>query len=660
MRNGDTHLKTVLALLLVSIMFALAGTSVSAEEWSTDDCVDCHAEPDEDTVEVTRAHLADGVHADFECMDCHTEIDDLPHEEELAPTDCGECHEDEEEVYTKHGRGVIGVDDTIPTCVECHGTHDIREVEDKGSLVNPLNLPSTCGTCHEDEAFTEEQQIRFKHPVRVYANSVHGRAAVGGIYSAATCNDCHSTDGSAHQILSPGDIRSTINHFNISATCGRCHKYIEQDYREGIHGELTERGQVESPICTTCHGEHNILPTDDPRSPVSAHRLAEATCTPCHESASLNEKYELPTGRLHSFQDSYHGLKSKAGDVTVANCASCHGAHRILPSTDETSTIFPANLQRTCGGCHPEISMEIAQMSIHEAAGLHTGIAGLVRKIYLILIFVVIGSMAIHWLIDLRHQIKQVMNKKNQVRRMDGDEVVQHFILALSFTVLVVTGFSLRFYDSWWSEMMFGWEGGYTFRGTVHRFAGVVLLLASVWHTIFLLTARGRIFLKDMWPSFKDFKQFMQMNAYNLGVSKDHPQFARFSYVEKAEYWALVWGTVVMGITGLLLWFDNVAVNWMPKGVLDVMLVIHYYEAWLAFLAILIWHMYSTVFSPKVYPMNPSWLTGKMPESQFLAEHPLAVAASNIDKIDYIKAHPEEGRAGTGNPEGKSEEDAVD
>jgi cytochrome b subunit of formate dehydrogenase len=137
-----------------------------------------------------------------------------------------------------------------------------------------------------------------------------------------------------------------------------------------------------------------------------------------------------------------------------------------------------------------------------------------------------------------------------------------------------------------------------------------------------------------MLPRAHDFRQFVQMMGYNLGVRKEHPQFGRFSYVEKAEYWALVWGTAVMGISGLMLWFDNFFVNWLPKGFLDVMLVIHYFEAWLAFLAILIWHMYSTVFSPKMYPMNPSWLTGFMPEDQFKAEHPAALAASNVDKAD--------------------------
>lgn len=647
--SRSAALAVAFALLLAAPVAAQDAEPVQQDaelvQLADQDCLDCHQGSGGDPVEVTPAHLAKSVHADFGCLDCHSAIVELPHEEALAPVDCGQCHDDVVSVYTRHGLGKVGINPEVPSCTDCHGTHDIRAVAEKESPVNSLNLPRTCGKCHEDDAFTEAQGIRFKHPVNVYSNSVHGRATQGGIYAAATCNDCHSTDGSAHKILPPGDVNSAVNHFNIAKTCGKCHQYIAQDYHEGIHGQLTERGQVESPICTTCHGEHNILPTADPRSPVSPSRLAEATCSPCHESAKLNDKYELPTGRLQSFQDSYHGLKSKAGDATVANCASCHGAHRILPAADSTSTIHPANLQHTCGGCHPAITAEIAATPIHQdTAGLHTGIAGIVRTVYLIVIFVVIGGMALHWLIDLAHQIRKVMAKK-QVRRMEADEVVQHFILALSFTVLVVSGFSLRFYEAWWSRWLFSWEGGSGFRGDLHRAAGVVLLLASVWHLFFLLTRRGRIFVKEMWPTGRDLRDFFGTMAFNLGRSKHHPQFGRFSYVEKAEYWALVWGTIVMGATGLMLWFDNFFVNWLPKGFLDVMLVIHYYEAWLAFLAILIWHMYSTVFSPKVYPMNPSWLTGFMPEDQFKAEHPLALAASNAAEAAII-AEKEAGERG--------------
>ncbi len=621
--------------LSLSILLLCTGPLL-AQPFTNDDCADCHTDSGGDPVEVSAVDLAGTVHDDFACMDCHTTIEDIPHAEELPPADCDLCHDDVTEIYKHHGRGVVGQSAYVPSCSDCHNSHRIFAISDKHSSVHPLNLPNTCGKCHENQELISLLNIKFKHPIGVYQRSVHGRATAGGIHTAATCNDCHSTGGTAHMILSPGDSRSTINHFNIPHTCGKCHGAIEQDYWEGIHGELTARGEVDSPTCTHCHGEHGILPTDDPRSPVSSYRLAEATCTPCHESAALNEKYDLPTGRLQSFIESYHGLKSKAGDKLVANCASCHGAHRILPASDATSSINPQNVPATCGKCHPGISPVIARTPIHATATMsRTGWPRIVKIVYIFLIVVVIGGMVLHWLIDLFRQIRNVMNEK-QVRRMDPDEVIQHTVLAVSFTVLVVTGFSLRFYDAWWSTFLFGREGGYEVRGIIHRVAGIVLLLGSVWHVLFMLTSRGKVFLNDMLPTKQDFQQFFQMMKYNLGRTDKHPHMGRFSYVEKAEYWALVWGTAVMGITGLFLWFENLAVIWFPKGMLDVILVIHYYEAWLAFLAILIWHMYATVFNPRVYPMNPSWLNGKMPERMFVEEHPAALVSANVDKVALV------------------------
>jgi cytochrome b subunit of formate dehydrogenase len=134
----------------------------------------------------------------------------------------------------------------------------------------------------------------------------------------------------------------------------------------------------------------------------------------------------------------------------------------------------------------------------------------------------------------------------------------------------------------------------------------------------------------------KDLKDFLQRIRFNLGKSKDTPRFGRFSYVEKAEYWALIWGNGVMIITGILLWFDNYFIQFLPKGVLDVSLIIHYYEAILASLAILIWHLYSTVFNPQVYPMNPSWLNGKMPKEMFEHEHP-DVEPEEIEQVKTIQ-----------------------
>ena len=583
-------------------------------------CLECHDLAEGDAA--VDSAIAVSVHQDFECLDCHQSIEELPHEEQLPKVECGDCHDDAAEVYQWHGRVNIATGQDIPTCADCHGRHDILASSDKKSMVNPLNLPTTCGHCHEDLDLTKKHGLVHGYAVKLYQSSVHGKAALGGVYFAATCNDCHSTGGTSHRILAPNHLESTINHFNIPKTCGKCHHNIEQDFWEGIHGQLVARGEVDAPVCTHCHGEHGIISPSDPRSPVSPSRIAEATCAPCHESAALNDKYGIPTGRLQSYVDSYHGLKSKAGDIQVANCASCHGAHRILSHEDPTSSIYPGNLKVTCGACHPGISTEMAQTPIHETPGIsQTPVANVVRLIYIVLIIVVIGGMLLHWLIDLRKEI-QAVNQGHQTQRMNYNEIWQHTFLMISFVCLVLTGFALRFSDSWWVQWLFGWEGGFPFRGILHRVSAVVLMATTIWHVLYLFTARGKQYLRDMLPTTNDVRQSIQLISYNLGIGKEKPQFGRFSYIEKAEYWALVWGTAIMAGTGLLLWFDNLAVTWVPKGFLDVMLVIHYYEAWLATLAILIWHMYSTVFNPSVYPMNPAWYTGKMPRRMYMHEHP--------------------------------------
>ncbi|MFO7655365.1 MAG: cytochrome c3 family protein [Candidatus Krumholzibacteriia bacterium] len=614
-----------LAPVLALAALMMAGLPASGADFPDAACRECHTRTGGHPPEIGMAMLAGSVHESLSCTDCHGDIQQLPHAPQLGEAACGSCHSDAAEVYVQHGRAKVAESPHVPTCAGCHGSHDILPASSPQSRIHPSNQVETCGRCHEDQALLDLVGIRFRHPVEIYRGGVHGKATAGGTDAAASCNDCHSTGGSAHRILSPGSPESTINFFNIPKTCGKCHGVIEQDYWEGIHGQMVARGQVDSPTCTHCHGEHNILRHDDPRSPVSAFRVAEATCTPCHESAALNEKYDLPTGRLQSFVDSYHGLKSRAGDRTVANCASCHHAHLVLPASDPRSSVNPDNLPTMCGECHPGISPAMATTPIHATAtGHRAGWPWIVRNIYLVLIVVVIGGMIVHWLIDLFRQIINV-TREPQVHRMEPDEVVQHAVLALSFTLLVVTGFSLRFYDAFWSRWLFGWDGGASARGALHRGSGIVMMLGAVWHLLFLATPRGRRFLRDMLPRVEDVKQLGQMMKFNLGRSAEHPHFGRFSYVEKAEYWALVWGTVIMGLTGIALWFENAVVVIFPKGLLDVMLVIHYYEAWLAFLAILIWHMYATVFSPKVYPMNPSWLTGTMPYRMFVEEHPAAV-----------------------------------
>ena len=615
-----------LAILLLSAAPLMAQEDEEYEPIDSDSCVDCHEESAHGTI--FTADLEHSVHEGFECLDCHTDKGTLPHRIDadffVGCEGCRSCHEEASKQYQGHGRSTLGGCEDMPHCSSCHGDHGVLPSTVKQSQTHPLNLPHTCGKCHEDLDLSKKYDILIDHPIEIYESSVHGKATQGGVYVAATCNDCHSTGGSAHRILSPGSPESSINHFNIPNTCGQCHKAIEQDFWEGIHGQLVKRGETDAPVCTSCHGEHGILSTDDPRSPVSPAKVAEKTCSPCHESTTLNEKYGLQSGRLATFIDSYHGLKTKAGDPKVANCASCHGVHRILPSDNPASTIYPANLRETCGHCHPGISEELAAAPIHgrSGKGLRVPIADLIEKIYIIAIVVIIGLMVVHWLLDLSRQIIIMLRKRPRVRRMTTSEVWQHTFLMVSFLTLVVSGFSLRFDQSFIARFFFGWEGGFELRGQVHRIAAVLFMVTTIWHGLFMLTGRGRTFVRDMFPTLHDFSFFGQRIRYFFGLRSSLESMHRFSYIEKAEYWALVWGTVVMIITGLMLWFDNKVVHFLPKGALDVALVVHYWEAWLATLAIAVWHMYATVFNPHVYPMNPSWVTGMMPESMYQHEHP--------------------------------------
>lgn len=604
-----------------------AVAQVEYEPIDSSACADCHEAGAAGTT------LADEIehsaHEGLECLDCHADRDTVPHRPAdpdffVGSDSCRACHDDADAEYKAHGRSLLGDVEDVPTCSDCHGSHDILPSSVTRSATHPTNLPETCGRCHEDLDLTTKHDILIDHPIQIYARSVHGQASRGGVYVAATCNDCHSTGGTAHKILAPGSPESSINHFNIPETCGKCHRGIQNDYEEGIHGQLATRGETDAPVCTDCHGEHGILSPDDPLSPVSGSKVAEMTCSPCHESAVLNEKYGIRTGRLTTFIDSYHGLKSKAGDTHVANCASCHGVHRILPSSDPTSTVHPSNLSSTCGECHPNISEAMAATPIHGVGGqgLRTPVADVIEKIYIIAITIIIGLMVLHWLIDLIRHLVNISNKRPQLLRMHIDEVVQHALLAISFIALVISGFALRYDQSFVATFFFGWEGGFAVRGTLHRVAAILFMGTVVWHALFLLSPRGRRFLKDMMPIERDFRFFLRRMLYNLGLRPKMECIQRFNYVEKAEYWALVWGTAVMVVTGLMLWFDNWIIQYLPKGVLDVALVIHLWEAWLASLAILVWHMYSVVFHPHVYPMNPSWITGHMPEEMYEHEHP--------------------------------------
>lgn len=630
----------------------------AAGEPPIQECSDCHLRSSSTTPPtVLRDLLAASVHTSLDCTDCHESIslEDLdtdarkPHGVAVQPVRCGECHDEQADAYQMHGRLAVGTDPDIPKCWSCHGSHDVRPSDDPLSRVHQRNLPRTCESCHTNVDLAKEHEILEYEPIKLYKTSIHGQKAANGETEAATCIDCHAAESrrgerTGHRIVSPADPAAPTYRFNIPATCGRCHPRIAKEYWQGIHGQRVKRGDMTAPICTECHGEHGIRRTSDLQSPVSAARLAVATCARCHESELLRERYGVSTGRAKSFIDTFHGLKRQAGDVRVANCASCHGSHRILPHTDPQSSVAPDNLQKTCGVCHPGISAALAAGPIHEAdSGRGVGWPRLFTVLYIWIIIFTIGLMLLH---NVAHWFRHIRLRrlKGYVQRFNAGETAQHWVLMISFTVLVISGFSLRFSESWWVELLFGWGGGAGFliRGLIHRVAAVVMILGSVWHVAYLFSRRGRQWMRDMIPRRSDAANVKRNTLFFLGRSEE-PRFGRFSYMEKIEYWAMAWGTVLMTVTGIVLWFDNFIAERLhvPRVVLDVVLVIHYYEAWLATLAILVWHVYGTVFSPTVYPMNTTWWAGRMSKDTYSHEHPTGPPLSVKPPAPQVETKPD-------------------
>jgi formate dehydrogenase gamma subunit len=235
---------------------------------------------------------------------------------------------------------------------------------------------------------------------------------------------------------------------------------------------------------------------------------------------------------------------------------------------------------------------------------------------------------------------------------MTGGERFQHATLLISFMTLVVTGFMLRFPDTWWVQGIRTLSDSvFTLRSWIHRIAGVVMVAASIYHVYYCAaTQRGRELIRDLFPKIQDVWDAIAVMQYNLGFSKKKPQFGRFSYIEKSEYWALVWGTIVMAATGGVMWFDNTFIGIFTKAGYDISRTVHYYEAWLATLAIIVWHFYFVIFNPDVYPINLAFWKGTITEEEMADEHGLEL--QEIKRRELLR------ELTPGNGEGKEQQPA--
>ncbi len=663
--HSDRTLTTKRAGKVVSLFVDPAALKHSAHPAL--DCIDCHEGLDPDRIPHARKPVAVACaschedagrkHAfhprlagtpppadrDTACAACHgshavvaIKSPEAPFARMRQAAACGQCHETEraQSAVSAHGRTLAAGAAEAPACLDCHRRPIVRPGTGQARIDLKLAQIALCESCHLQKVAVGDRTLLGSRFVSSFEQSVHGAALRRGIVDAANCVDCHGS----HEMNQASIAGSRVNKDRLAGTCAPCHRVQAAEFAFSIHAVARRNGNLDSPVCTDCHGEHAILGHKDPASPVFARNLAQEVCASCHASLRLTRKYGLAADSIQTFADSYHGLADRGGAATVVNCASCHSAHAIKPRADPTSSVNPHNLVATCGQCHPGANRRFTIGRVHTSPSQRDAspILYWIATLYVVLIFLVIGGMTVHNLSDFAHKLlRKLARQKGELPpepaphrlylRMTVHQRLQHAALAISFILLVLTGFMLRYPESWWVEpFRYLSDRVFAARGFIHRVSGVVLIAAGLWHASYLLfNADGRRLFRDLLPSWRDLTDPWKVLRYNLGFASDKPRFDRFSYIEKAEYWALIWGTLLMGATGVILWFENQSMGLFTKLGFDIARTVHFYEAVLATLAILVWHIYFVIFNPDVYPMNLAWLTGRISEHEMREDHPL-------------------------------------
>jgi hypothetical protein len=396
------RIRTLLFLPLALAATFLLPETASAADAGAAACMECHGDksiekslPGGGTLSlyVDMKAYRESVHGKGACTTCHSDAK-APHDK-LEKVSCGKCHPDSEKSYSQstHGKGHAKGAREAAYCSDCHGKHDIRKSGDASSRTFRLNIVGVCLRCHKDRAIEEKYGLPGQQVMEAYEQSVHGMALKkSGLLGTAVCSDCHGN----HAIL-PGDQpRSATHRQNIPNLCGKCHSGILEQYEGSVHGKGMRGGIAESPVCTDCHGEHRITKITDPTSPVFAKNVPK-TCSACHEKEGISSRYALPKKRFSTYMDSFHGIALEYGMTKAANCASCHGFHDILPSADPASRVNKANLPRTCGQCHPNAGPNFAKGPMHvevtpqKAMGVFA-----VRVFYTIFISVLVTLFVLH------------------------------------------------------------------------------------------------------------------------------------------------------------------------------------------------------------------------------------------------------------------------
>ncbi len=595
---------------------------------------------------VDEALFLASVHRTNSCFSCHADLTEEHPDNEIpaAPVDCASCHAQPAAKYRDSIHGVSRAmgGSVAASCTDCHGKHDMLSSRHPASPTYKLNLERTCAKCHSNPGITAEYRMKYPDVSGMYHDSIHGRALSGkGLVVAPSCSDCHGV----HDIKRSVDRTAPIHKNHVADTCGKCHVGVEEIYNRSVHGLLLRNGDPRGPVCTDCHTAHQI------ELHTTAHfkQTSDQRCGQCHEDSLVH------------YHDTYHGKAMALGKPNVAPdvaaCYDCHGHHDVLPPTDAASRLHPDNIVATCAQCHPDANPGFASYQPH-ANPLDRENYPVLHFTFVFMTSLLLGVFAFfggHTFLWLGRSIYLYISDSKTFRetkistqvddewftRFSPFERFLHFLVVTSFLLLVITGMPLKFYYTEWARVMFDLLGGAEAARMLHRFGAIITFLYFGLHLCALCVgfwkrrgslrdpATGRWQLKrvfqaafgpdSMVPTYQDLKEFWAHQKWFFGKG-EKPQFDRWTYWEKFDYFAVFWGVFIIGFSGLILWFPEFFTQFVPGWIINVALIVHSDEALLAAGFIFTIHFFNTHFRLEKFPMDTVIFSGRVSKTELMHE----------------------------------------
>jgi cytochrome b subunit of formate dehydrogenase len=582
------------------------GASYLADGIDPENCLSCHkfrglSRLDEDSGELRLFFCSaeyyakrQGPHSRLRCTACHEaeEYEEIPHDPQ-TPVDCTRtCH-----IVPESGVELEFSHESVAETLDrsSHADDLIAELEWDEPLLREGQ--SSCLYCHDQPVFRAPSIVHRSHR---------------GFDATARCDTCHGDD-------LPVQVDYYLNHVTARMQPARPVVQLVQ-------------------VCAVCHSERALV--------------------------DQMESHDAVASYLHSF----HGKASLLGSEETATCVDCHAhesgnVHMMLADSEPHSSTHEERIGDTCrtADCHPASAPGLSSAAVHleidpgartiefYVAAFFILLTAGVMSLYFFLIILELFNSAFrpiskehHKLVRLAKRVMADPEGRELLTRMSVHERFQHWVLAVFFMGLVLTGMPIKFAEAHWAAEIIDVLGGLSYARALHRISGVILSVAFFYHLGYiavkgwpkLLDALATKPLKakivalfmlvmnfPMMVLPRDVLHFIQLFLHLCFIRKERPHHPHFKFSEKFEYMAVFWGMGIIGFSGVALWIGPMVAEWLPGWVMNFAFIVHSDEAYLAFIYIAVVHIFTVILAPAVFPLSLGTLSGDAPAEEIAEGH---------------------------------------